>query len=79
MRKEKKHLKRMDCCIRLFCHRLDKETTEDRDNHGIPLVSDGLPPCHPRLAIRLGRAWGKDENRIWSGRLTCDRKKVQSI
>ena len=42
----------------------DKETTEDRDNHGIPLVSDGLPPCHPRLAIRLGRAWGKDENRI---------------
>ena len=25
MRKEKKHLRRMDCCIRLFCHRLTRK------------------------------------------------------
>ena len=57
----------MDCCIRLFCHRLTRKQRKIVTTTAFLLF---LTAClHAILASlsglgELGRAWGKDENRI---------------
>ena len=59
MRKEKKHLRRMDCCIRLFCHRLTRKQRKIVTTTAFLLfTTDSLLPLTPSLS-GLGEPRGK--------------------
>ena len=59
MRKEKKHLRRMDCCIRLFCHRLTRKqrkiVTTTACLHAILASLSGLGELGGKMKIEYVR------------------------